>query len=33
MNAGDNERAIENYEKSLKLDPNNAGGMANLKKL
>lgn len=33
MNAGDKERAIENYEKSLKLNPNNASGMANLKKL
>ena len=33
MNAGDKERAIENYEKSLKLNPNNAGGMENLKKL
>jgi len=33
MNAGDKERAIENYQKSLKLDPNNPGGVANLKKL
>jgi carboxyl-terminal processing protease len=33
MNAGDKERAIENYEKSLKLNPNNAGATENLKTL
>ena len=33
MNAGDRERAIENYETSLRLNPDNAGGMENLKKL
>jgi tetratricopeptide (TPR) repeat protein len=33
MKAGNKERAIENYEKSLKLNPNNPGGRENLKKL
>jgi tetratricopeptide (TPR) repeat protein len=33
LNAGDKPHAIENYEKSLKLDPNNAGAVEKLKGL
>jgi hypothetical protein len=33
MNKGENELAIENYQKSLELNPNNQGGKEMLKKL
>ncbi len=33
MNSGDKVQAIENYEKSLELDPNNQNAKAMLKKL
>ena len=33
MNAGNKQLAIKNYEKSVKLDPKNASGMENIKKL
>jgi carboxyl-terminal processing protease len=33
MNSGDKKRAIENYEKSLKLNPENANGIEKLKQL
>ena len=33
MNAGNNEKAIENYEKSIELNPGNKSGQENLNKL
>ena len=33
MTAGQNEKSISNYEKSVELDPNNANGIEMLKKL
>lgn len=33
LNAGDKQRAIENYQRSLELDPGNAGGAEKLKQL
>jgi tetratricopeptide (TPR) repeat protein len=33
MVKGDKPKAIENYKKSLELDPNNKGAIENLKKL